>query len=105
MFNRVLLHGSEIQQPNTTKAAAIKLVTRRLSKIIPEDFVSFSKNGLPVKILKVSNTGRYKIIDTECSSGKIKVLSHSSKDIPSDGAHLTFDRKFTYAYGDSWIIE
>ena len=20
-------------------------------------------------------------------------------------AHLTFDRKFTYAYGDSWIIE
>ena len=72
---------------------------------IRPEFVSFSKNGLPVKILKVSNTGRYKIIDTECSSGKIKVLSHSSKDIPSDGAHLTFDRKFTYAYGDSWIIE
>ena len=41
----------------------------------------------------------------ECKSGKIKVLSHSSEDIPSSSAHLTFDKKFTYAYGDSWIIE
>ena len=72
---------------------------------IRPEFVSFSKDGIPVKILKVSNTGRHKIIDTECKSGKIKVLSHSSQDIPSGSAHLSFDKKFTYAYGDSWIIE
>jgi glycerol transport system ATP-binding protein len=72
---------------------------------IRPEFVSFSKEGLPVKILKVSNTGRHKIIDTECKSGKIKVLSHSSHDIPSESTHLTFNKKFTYAYGDSWIIE
>ena len=72
---------------------------------IRPEFVSFSKDGIPVKILKVNNTGRHKIIDTECKSGKIKVLSHSSHDIPSGSAHLTFDKKFTYAYGDSWIIE
>ena len=58
-----------------------------------------------MKVLKVSNTGRYKIIDTECKSGKIKVLSQSSKDIPSGSAYLTVNKKFTYAYGDSWIIE
>ena len=69
------------------------------------EFVSFSKEGLPVKVLKVSNTGRHKIIDTECKSGKIKVLSHSSKDIPSGSAFLSFDQKYTYAYGDNWIIE
>ena len=72
---------------------------------IRPEFVSFSKDGIPVKILKVNNTGRHKIIDTECKSGKIKVLSHSSQDIPSGSAHLSFDKKFTYAYGDSWIIE
>ncbi len=72
---------------------------------IRPEFVSFSKDGIPVKILKVNNTGRHKIIDTECKSGKIKVLTHSSHDIPSGSAHLTFDKKFTYAYGDSWIIE
>ena len=69
------------------------------------EFVSFSKEGLPVKVLKVSNTGRHKIIDTECKSGKIKVLSHSSKNIPSGSAFLSFDQKYTYAYGDNWIIE
>jgi len=69
------------------------------------EFVSFSKEGVPVKVLKVSNTGRHKIIDTECKSGKIKVLSHSSKEIPSDSTFLSFDKKYTYAYGDNWIIE
>ncbi len=72
---------------------------------IRPEFVSFSKEGIPVKILKVSNTGRHKIIVTECKSGKIKVLSDSSKDIPSGSAFLSFDQKYTYAYGDSWIIE
>jgi len=72
---------------------------------IRPEFVSFGKDGIPVKILKVSNTGRYKIIDTECKSGKIKVLSHSSKEIPSGSAFLSFDKKYTYAYGDNRIIE
>ena len=31
---------------------------------IRPEFVSFSKEGIPVKVLKVSNTGRHKIIDT-----------------------------------------
>jgi len=87
--------GSQIKKTSFTKTEI---------GIRPE-FVSFSKDGIPVKILKVSNTGRHKIIDTECKSGKIKVLSNSSQDIPSGTAHLTFDKKFTYAYGDSWIIE
>jgi glycerol transport system ATP-binding protein len=72
---------------------------------IRPEFVSFSKDGIPVKILKVNNTGRYKIIDTECKNGKIKILSHSSKEIPSGSAFLSFDKKYTYAYGDSRIIE
>ena len=72
---------------------------------IRPEFVSFSKDGIPVKIIKVNNTGRHKIIDTECKNGKIKVLSHSSKEIPSGSAFLSFDKKYTYAYGDSRIIE
>ncbi len=71
---------------------------------IRPEFISFSKEGIPVKVLKVSNTGRHKIIDTECKSGKIKVLSHSSKEVPSGSTFLSFDKKYTYAYGDSWII-
>ena len=67
--------------------------------------MTFSNDGIPVKIIKVSNTGRHKIVETECKGGKIKVLSHSSKEIPSGSAFLSFDKKYTYAYGDSRIIE
>ena len=72
---------------------------------IRPEFVSFGKEGIPVKVIKVSNTGRYKIVDTECKNGKIKVLSESSKEIPSESAFLSFNKKYTYAYGDNWIIE
>ena len=102
-------------QNGTAEVAGIKISTS--SKIkqksnfskteigIRPEFVSFSKDGIPVKIIKVSNTGRHKIIDTESKNGKIKILSHSSKEIPSGSAFLSFDKKYTYAYGDSRIIE
>ena len=53
----------------------------------------------------MSNTGRHKVVDAECSSGNIKILANSSTEIPSGSAHITFDQKYTYVYGDNWIIE
>ena len=87
--------GSQIKKTSFTKTEI---------GIRPE-FVSFSKDGIPVKVLKVSNTGRHKIIDTECSGGTIKVLSNASTEIPNGSAHISFDQKYTYVYGDNWIIE
>ena len=72
---------------------------------IRPEFINFSDKGIPVKIKRVSNTGRHKIIDTECSGGTIKVLSNASTEIPSGSAHINFDQKYTYVYGDNWIIE
>ena len=72
---------------------------------IRPEFINFSNDGIKVKIKRVSNTGRHKVIETECSSGSIKILSNSSAEIPSENAHITFDQKYTYAYGDNWIIE
>ena len=72
---------------------------------IRPEFIKFSNDGIPVKIKRVSDTGRHKVIDTECSSGSIKILANTSTQIPSGSAHITFDQKHTYAYGDNWIIE
>ena len=72
---------------------------------IRPEFIEFNKEGLPVKILKVSNTGRHKIVDTESESGKIKVIAKSSDEIPSGSAFLNFNKDYTYVYGDNWIIE
>ena len=72
---------------------------------IRPEFVNFSNDGIAVKIKRVSDTGRHKVIDTECDSGSIKILASSSTQIPNGSAHITFDKKYTYAYGDNWIIE
>ena len=72
---------------------------------IRPEFINFSNDGIQVKIKRVSDTGRHKVIDVECSSGNIKILTNSSTQIPSGSAHITFDQKYTYAYGDNWIIE
>jgi glycerol transport system ATP-binding protein len=69
------------------------------------EFVNFSNDGIQVKIKRVSDTGRHKVIDTECNSGNIKILANASKEIPSGTARITFDQKYTYVYGDNWIIE
>ena len=53
----------------------------------------------------MSNTGRHNIIDAESSGGDIKILSNSFTEIPSESAHITFNQKYTYVYGDNWIIE
>ena len=72
---------------------------------IRPEFINFSNDGIKVKIKRVSDTGRHKVIDTECSSGSIKILANASAEIPSDSAYITFDQKYTYVYGDDWIIE
>ena len=72
---------------------------------IRPEFVNFSNDGIAVKIKRVSDTGRHKVIDTECDSGSIKILASSSTQIPNGSAHITFNKEYTYAYGDDWIIE
>jgi glycerol transport system ATP-binding protein len=72
---------------------------------IRPEFINFSNDGIKVKIKRVSDTGRHKVIDTECDSGSIKILINASAEIPSESTHITFDQKYTYVYGDDWIIE
>ena len=93
--------GQEIQSNSNIK----KDNFQKTQLGIRPEFINFSDKGIPVKIKRVSNTGRHKIIDTECSGGTIKVLSNASTEIPSGSAHISFDQKFTYVYGDNWIIE
>ena len=93
--------GQEIQSNSNIKKNNYEITQLG----IRPEFIKFSDKGIPVKIKRVSNTGRHKIIDTESSGGNIKILSNSSTEIPSSSAHITFNQKYTYIYGDNWIIE
>ena len=98
----VAVNGTKIETSNS------KIDNSNFSKIeigVRPEFISFNKEGLPVKILNVSNTGKNKIIETESDSGKIKLITKSSEKIPESSAFLTFKKEYTYVYGDNWIVD
>ncbi|WP_440929921.1 ABC transporter ATP-binding protein [Candidatus Pelagibacter sp.] len=98
----VAVNGTKIKTSNS------KIDNSNFSKIevgVRPEFISFNKEGLPVKILNVSNTGKNKIIETESDSGKIKLITKASEKIPEGSAFLTFKKEYTYVYGDNWIVD
>ena len=98
----VTIKGKKIETSNS------KISNSNFSKIelgVRPEFISFDKNGLPVKIMNVSNTGKNKIIETESDGGKIKLITKASEKIPEGSAFLTFKKNYTYVYGDNWIVE
>ena len=98
----VAVNGTKIETSNS------KIDNSNFSKIeigVRPEFISFNKEGLPVKILNVSNTGKNKIIETESDSGKIKLITKASEKIPEGSAFLTFKKEYTYVYGDNWIVD
>jgi glycerol transport system ATP-binding protein len=68
------------------------------------EFVRFSQSGVPVEIIKVSDAGRYRIVETRHSDGTIKLLVPEGAEIPSDGAHVQFDPAHTQVYEDGWMV-
>lgn len=98
----VAINGTKIETSNS------KIDNSNFSKMevgVRPEFISFNKEGLPVKILNVSNTGKNKIIETESDSGKIKLITKASENIPEGSAFLTFKKEYTYVYGDNWIVD
>ena len=98
----VAVNGTKIETSNS------KIDNSNFSKMeigVRPEFISFGKDGLPVKIINVSNTGKNKIIETQSDGGKIKLITKSSEKIPEGSAFLTFKKNYTYVYGDDWIVE
>ena len=69
------------------------------------EFVSFSDQGIPVQVVKVSDAGRFRIVDTLLEGHSIKLLVEEDKAIPTDSARLSFDAGHTQVYRDGWMIE
>ena len=97
----ITLSGQRVPSNSSIK----KINFKKIQVGIRPEFINFSKEGIPVKVSKVSNTGRHKIVDAESEAGKIKILSNAQDEIPNGSAFITFNQKYTYAYGDDWIIE
>ena len=69
------------------------------------EFVSFAAEGLPVEIVKVSDGGRYRIVEARHGASRINVLITDRAATPGEGARLRFDPAHTRLYADGWLVE
>jgi glycerol transport system ATP-binding protein len=99
---RALFAGIPIETNNAAKCSG---GDARLEIGVRPEFVDFAADGIPVRVTKVSDAGRYRIVDTVHEATGIKLLIGEGKEIPSDGAHLHFDPAHTQVYADGWIVE
>lgn len=70
---------------------------------IRPEFVKFASSGLPVKVISISDVGRYKIVDVEHENISIKLVVDEDHDIPGGSVFVQFDKKQTHLYVDSWL--
>jgi glycerol transport system ATP-binding protein len=69
------------------------------------EFVSFAADGLPVRIERVADVGRFRIVDARHGDQLIKVLVGEGAAVPREQGHVRFDVQRTNAYADGWIVE
>ena len=61
-------------------------------------------NGeLCIRSAKVSDAGRFRIVETLCAGNTVKLLVSEGEAIPSDGARLAFRPERTRIYRDGWL--
>jgi len=97
-----LLGGHRVQVDNPPSAG---LDGKRIELGIRPEFVSLATDGIPVRIVKVSDAGRHRIIDARHGEIRIKFLVGEGRPVPSEQANLAFDKAHTRLYADGWLVE
>ena len=63
----------------------------------------FADSGIPAEVVKVSDAGRYSVVETRANGSRIHLLSPVGAVIPEGSTHLAFDPARTRVYADGWL--
>ena len=75
----------------------------RIELGIRPEFVRLGREGMPVKITKVEDTGRQKIVRTMFCGHPLSIVAPEDTEIPSE-ARVTFEAQAIGIYADSWRV-
>jgi glycerol transport system ATP-binding protein len=82
---------------------------KRLEIGVRPEFVSFAEDGaedgIPVEIVRLSDVGRYQIVELRHGEHLIKLLAPEGAALPSESAHVRFDPAHTRVYADGWMMD
>ncbi len=60
--------------------------------------------GLPVRIRRVEDVGRHKIVRAECFGKDINIIAREDEEIAADMTRVAFDRARINVYADDWRV-
>jgi glycerol transport system ATP-binding protein len=88
----------------TANGAALRDEGGVLEIGVRPEFVSFADDGLAVDVVRVSDAGRYRVVDTRLGDHGIKVLVDEGTAVPEGAARLRLDPEKTRVYRDGWVV-
>jgi len=86
-------------------APARPLEVLRLEIGVRPEFVTLAETGLPVSIARVSDAGRYRIVEAWLGESRIKLLVDEDVSIPAHSAFVRFHPAHTRLYADDRLVE
>jgi glycerol transport system ATP-binding protein len=96
----------ETDAAGIARLGGVALAAGRGNQIgVRPEYVRFADAGLPVRIERVSDVGRYRIVDARHGAHLIKVLVAEGTPLPAEQGHLAFDPEHTHVYADGWLVE
>ncbi|MEP2164648.1 MAG: ABC transporter ATP-binding protein [Nisaea sp.] len=100
---QAFLHGQPVQ---TSNAAAVKDGAEGSLRLgIRPEFVTLSeKDGIAADVVKVSDSGRYQIVETRVGDVPVKLLVNEGIEIPTGRTALSFRADRTRVYRDGWLV-
>jgi glycerol transport system ATP-binding protein len=67
------------------------------------EFVRIAKEGIAADVVRVSDAGRFRIVDTHSHGCSIKLLIPEGAGVPEGRTHLAFDPAHTQVYENGWM--
>jgi glycerol transport system ATP-binding protein len=98
---KAIFAGTPIESVN---AAADRGQEGTVELGIRPEFVSFAAEGIPVRVVKVLDVGRHRIVETEHAGYIVKMLVPENGSIPEGDAYVHFAPERTQIYRDGWLV-
>lgn len=68
------------------------------------EFVRFDDDGIRIRINKVDDLGRHRVVDAEAGGERFKIIVPEGGEIPSGQPAVRFDPGHTHCYLDGWMV-
>ena len=87
----------------TEGPAAVPAGANQVEIGVRPEFVQVADDGVPVEIVRITDAGRYRVVEARAGESRINALVREGEDAAVGPGHLRFDPARTRVYVDGWL--